>query len=218
MENKIFNTIVETEEKERKRFAEDLHDGIGPLLSTLKIYLNLIGTDRLEHNKKYESLQAANEIIDETVHLTKILSNQLASNILNDYGLATAIQSFCNKVNFSGRLKINLKDNLKERLAFNVEAVLYRTIIELLNNSIKHSSASIIDIEIKKASHTLAVWYKDNGKGFDKEKILFPEKSGGFGLNYLINRLKFINAICEFDTSEGTKVKIELNLNIHQIK
>jgi len=211
-EKKMLNKIIETEEKERKHFAEDIHDYLGPLLSVLKIYLNILDTGTHSVEKKKELYNTAYEILDETIRKTKEISYNLIPNILTDFGLSNAIYSFCNKINLTGKVSIDFKNNCKIRFEQDKEIILYRTIIELINNTLKHSSANFIFINVVHEEKKIKVFYKDNGKGFDFNKVSTDEKFCGYGLLYLGNRIKLLNGSFDYLFNEGVNFQIEFEI------
>jgi PAS domain S-box-containing protein len=214
IERRILSKIIETEEKERKRVAKDLHDGLGPLLSSIKLYVNELQSADTEDNEKIEMLKYTNELIDDAVSSTRTIANNLMPGIILDYGLVKALQSFCNKLNIAKSINISFNaDDTSRRYDSTIEITLYRVLMELINNSIKHASAKNIDITFKEENKELFILFKDDGRGFDVIKTLRDPKIG-MGLNNIINRVRSMQGTCEFISNEGigTTVKIEINL------
>jgi two-component system, NarL family, sensor kinase len=212
---KMFIKTIETEEHERKRFAEDLHDGIGPLLSTIGLYVNELGVGGKESNKKEEELlKYTNQLIDDAIKNTKMIANNLMPGDLAQYGLIRAIEYYCNKVNKSGKISIRIAtEGTRERYNKTIEIILYRVSMELINNTIKHASAGNIIINIRERDNKLLLLYKDDGQGFDVEATL-KDPVKGLGLNNIINRIKTVEGECEFQSlqGKGTTANIEINL------
>jgi len=210
---KILSTIVETEEKERKRFAEDLHDGIGPLLSSVSLYMNELQCEKHSQDKKMEFLKIANNLLDESIRNTRIISNNLMPGVLNDFGLINSLEAFCAKLIKNGTIEVSIHSDLKDK-RYNavVEITLYRVILDLINNTLKHAAANSIDIEIHEKDKFIYLSYSDNGKGFDVEKTMNdPQK--GLGLNNIVNRIKTIGGTCDFLSilDKGIQVNIKVN-------
>jgi two-component system, NarL family, sensor kinase len=210
---KMFGKIIETEEKERKRFAEDLHDGLGPLLSSASMYINEINSDRHEQAKKDEFLKYTGELIDDAIKSTRSIANNLMPGILVDYGLTTAVETFCGKLRKSGSVNISLlSDNKDKRYHPAVEITLYRIILELINNTIKYAHATNITIDIHDTEKEIYVNYQDDGQGFDLERILHDPKKG-MGLKNIQNRMKSIGGDCEFKSEEGKGMRCNIIVN-----
>ena len=167
MEKNLLNAIIQAEETERKRFAKDLHDGLGPILSTVKMSMSSI--TRIEKDDQTKKiLRNADIIIDEAIKSIREISNNLSPHILNNFGLNKAMRNFINKINLSDAIKINFVSNIEnERFDSNTEVVLYRVVCELINNTLKHAGATSIRITLEKKLNMINCEYKDNGKGFE---------------------------------------------------
>jgi PAS domain S-box-containing protein len=210
LERKILNVIIETEEKERKRFAEDLHDGLGPLLSSIKIYFNLLQSKSMTEAERVNMLKYTYELIDESVSSTRSIANNLLPNVLNDYGLIKAVKSFCEKINATQTVEVDFKtDNLEDRFEGPIEIGLYRIIMELINNTLKHASAKKIQMVLKKNKQELIFEFKDDGIGFDVEN-----QACGMGVNSILSRVKSMNGICQFNSKIGKGIDVHINLKL----
>lgn len=200
LEKKLLETMVQTEEKERARFAQDLHDEVGPLLSSLKMYISAI-KDVTDKNKLQEFTERSLSLIAETISTVRITSNALSPHILTNFGIKTAIEALIE--NNQKFIEINLKSNVSnERFHSNIEIVYYRIIKELINNTLKHSGANKIDIALNYTNLNLHLIYSDNGKGFNLEKELNSAK-GGIGLLNILNRAKTIGGEYKFKNENG---------------
>jgi len=210
---KVLTTVIETEEKERKRIAEDLHDGLGPLLSSVSLYVNELQSEKHGQDKKKEFFKTANDLIDESIRNTRMIANNLMPGVLNDYGLINALETFCNKLKKTGAIEVSVHTELKDK-RYNtvVEITLYRVILELINNTLKHAAAASVDIEIHEKDKFINIFYSDNGKGFDVEKTMNdPQK--GLGLNNIVNRIKTIGGKCDFQSVMGKGIRVNIEVN-----
>ncbi len=188
-ERNMVKTIIQTEEKERAHFSKELHDGLGPLLSTIKLYLQW--AQRPKSNKaQREILQKAEEILEESLTTVKEVSNRLSPHLLTNYGLTSAVQSFVKKLEDTNKIKFVVESNLNRRLEMEIEVALYRAVIECVNNSIKYAKARRININIIDNNLQVQLHYRDDGRGFDIVKIMNENK--GLGLFNLQNRIKTI--------------------------
>ena len=215
LEMEVRNAIVETEERERKRFAMDVHDGLGALLSTLKIYVTLLQkSDKTQEEKDF----LFNEIktnIGEAVSAAKRIANNLMPSTLNDYGLIAALDVFAQSVMRSGAVVIHLLgERDMPRLEKNNEINIYRICTELINNTLKHAAASNIYLEIKAHNNSLFLSYRDDGTGFDFKKTL-EEKPASHGLKNIVTRVQFLKGrILDAEKpSNGTSFQLEIPLN-----
>lgn len=212
-ENRLLNATIQTEEKERKRFAKDMHDGIGPLLSTAKMSVSAL----LQNNnskKDIEILKNVNIVIDEAISSIKEISDNLIPHVLTNFGLISAIKNFVNKINQTKTININFQANINDiRFDNNTEVILYRATCELINNTIKHANAKNIIINLSKHRSTLTIQYHDDGIGFLQEKIN-NDDTKGMGLSNISSRIKSINGvfILNSNPNDGTNALIKVKL------
>lgn len=215
MERKILTAVIGAEEKERERISRDLHDGLGPLLSTIKLYVNELESGDLESAEKVGMLKQTNELINEAISSTRAISNNLSPHLIMDFGLVKAVESFCKKINLVPKIRIQFSNRLdNRRFDQTVEIVLYRVITELINNTIRHARASRIEIDLEIIEDMLQLTYLDDGIGFDKERVLTGD-SGGMGMKNIISRLRSINGNYRIHSrpGAGTLVVVEIGLN-----
>jgi PAS domain S-box-containing protein len=203
VERKILSAVIQAEEQERERISRDLHDGLGPLLSTVKLYVNELESGDMEPQEKSELLKQTNEIINESISSVRAISNNLSPHLIMDFGLAKAVESFCKKVNLVQRIRINFENSISsQRFDQTVEIVLYRVITELINNTLKHAQAGRIDIYLEIIEDVLQMTYMDDGIGFDKEKVM-GENSTGMGMKNIVSRLASIRGNLRIHSRPG---------------
>lgn len=214
MDQQLFKVMIESEERERERYAKELHDGLGPLLSTCKIYFHTLNKVK-EESKRQEFAKRADELLEDALITIKEISNNLSPDILRKYGLVQALIAFTNKLKAVTSINFIIESDLDERLLETVEFTIYRTLIELINNSVKHGNPSEISIRIHGRKNTLRIAYSDNGKGFDYDKI--KTEHMGFGLLNLENRIRKIGGDYSFISSPGKGVNVYFSLKIFRI-
>jgi signal transduction histidine kinase len=210
-ERRVLNAIINTEENEKKRFAKDLHDGLGPLLSTVKMSLSAL-SGKINDPSGEIILQNTNHIVNEAISTIKEVSNNLSPHVLTNFGLSSAISAFSAKINQTKALDISFKTNMDGvRLDNDKEVVLYRASCELINNSILHSGASHIDIELHKHEKFVTLQFADNGRGFDPAK-LEKEDNKGMGISNIETRVKSIEGVfvLESNPGKGTSALIKI--------
>jgi signal transduction histidine kinase len=210
-EKRVINAIINTEENERKRFAKDLHDGLGPILSTVKMSLSAL-TDRIKDPSGLVILNNTNHLVNEAISTIKDISNNLSPHVLTNFGLASAISAFTTKINQTKAVEIDFKSNMDtQRLDNEKEVVVYRAVCELINNSILHSGASRIEIELNKHEKFITLQFYDNGRGFDTSS-LSKEDTKGMGLSNIETRVKTVEGvfILESTPGKGTSALIKL--------
>lgn len=214
LDQKILKTIIDTEEKERSRFAEDLHDELGPFLSGIKLYIKELAYEDVDFEKRLSIIEYLNDFINSAVEKTRSISNQLMPNILNDYGLKSAINSFCSKINNTKTIQINFNSNISEAgFDKTIEVIIYRITIELINNTIKHAKAKTIDIGLNQNDSNVKLIYTDDGIGFNLEEMQKLEK--GMGLNNILRRLNSVGGNYQFSRiGKGILFEFEFDLSV----
>ncbi len=201
-EKRVLNAIINTEENERKRFAKDLHDGLGPILSTIKMSLSAL-SGRINDPTGTVILNNTNHLINEGIATIKDISNNLSPHVLSNFGLSSAIGAFTTKINQTRAIEIIFKSNMENiRLENEKEVVMYRAACELINNSILHSGASRIDIELNKHEKFVTLQFYDNGRGFDTS-ALRNEDTKGMGLSNIETRVKTVEGVFVLESNPG---------------
>lgn len=208
MQQKILNAIIEAEEKERTFFSQELHDGIGPILSTIKLYLQWIQSPETKSDKKVLLHDALNTIEDAIVSVKEI-SNKLSPNVLKKFGLTTAIHSFVRKLGNLDNVNFNIDIMLPDRLKPEIETMLYRVFVEAINNSLKYANASNISIHLSANSNGLAATFRDDGVGFELRSL---DKASGNGLFNMQNRVETCEGtfVIKSNPGAGTEIIIKL--------
>ncbi len=211
LEKYVLSRVIETEEKNRRQFASDLHDDLGPILSSIKLHLGL-----LEHAKNPESfaetLKICNEQLAETISKMRVVANNLMPRLIENFGLDAAINSFIKTMQHEGVFSIGFDSNLKgRRFEKHTELHFYRIICELINNTVKHSGASKAVVKLNYVKEKLTLHYTDNGTGYDVAAI--NKKPGGMGIGNIIQRVNLIDAKIRFiNRKEKTEVEISKEL------
>jgi len=201
-EKNVINAIINTEEKERKRFAKDLHDGLGPLMSTVKMSLSALGEKIADPTGKVV-LDNTNHLVNEAINTLKDISNNLSPHMLSNFGLSSALSAFIAKINQTKVIEIDFKTNMESvRLETDKEVVVYRAACELINNSIRHSGASRIEIDLNKHEKFITLQFCDNGRGFDTA-ILESEDTKGMGLSNIETRVRSVDCVFILETTPG---------------
>jgi len=211
LQKKIVKAIIHTEEKERANFSKELHDGLGPLLSTIKLYLQW--SERPNSNSsRVEIIGKAGEILEEALATVKEISNKLSPHLLMNYGLNSAIKSFVEKLNATATFNIVYESNTKRRIGAEIEATIYRAVIECINNSMKYARANNIYINLTDSGNQIQLRYKDDGLGFDIAEALSKHK--GLGLFNLQNRLHTIGGKVTLSSEQGKGVDYLFTVNV----
>ena len=211
-EQRILKNTIETEERERTRFSEDLHDGLGPLLSTVKIHLELIKSRTENPLEQEKFIRLANELLDEAIRSTKEIANNLVPNVLNDFGLMEALSVYVDKINRLEAVRITfIHDKLALRPNRNIETAIYRIALELINNTLKHAKAGKISILLSETDQLLEFNYTDDGIGMNWPEVN-SRRSKGLGLPSIISRVKSLSGEYMIQTNPGQHFSISIKI------
>ena len=206
LENAMVGKVIGTAENERKMFAADLHDDLGPLLSSIKLYLGLIDAGSA---KGIESQDFCTELLDEAIDKISSIANNLMPRLIENFGLESSLRSLCkrksNKV-FSAELVSSLGNF---RLQKEIELHMYRITSELLNNSIKHSGGNNAIIQLLYYKGVLKLVYADNGSGYDIEELV--RNPQGSGIDNILNRVTLIHGEIGF-TKRNNMVEVSISV------
>ena len=203
-----FNALVLGVEQERQRIAQDLHDGLGVLLSTIKMKMSI------EHESKQSNLKLEYimEDIDSALEDVRSISRNLMPKTLSKLGFNRAVEELIESIRgLNPKMNIELikiVDN--ERLIESVGVNIYRILQELLQNVIKHSNASELIIQLFSRDHIFIIMVEDNGIGFNYNNL----KTNGIGIENIKYRVLAMQGIVVFDSfiGKGTTVSIEIPL------
>jgi len=212
MDKLMIKKILETEETERSRFAGDLHDDLGPTLSAIKLQLSLINAVK-DDWKRQEMVDTCDKLLQEGIDKMRTVANNIMPNLIGHYGLDTVLRSFIRKMEGPAKLAFKYNSNIGEyRFEKETELHLYRIITELVNNTIKHSGAKEVSLEILLTDQELKINYSDNGKGYDVNKA--DPLSPGSGIQNMKNRVTLLHGKIDFKRRNGkTSVNISAPLS-----
>lgn len=192
-QNRLLSAIISTEEKERKHFAKEIHDGLGPVLSSAKMTLSAINKSKND-NHNFELIEKTETLVDNAIVATKEISNHLTPHVLERYGLKKSIETFVRNTIAKNTIDIDINTNIgKNRYKPNLEVNIYRICCELINNTLKYALASRITLLLLEENDCIIFKYDDNGKGFDVKTI----ETNGMGLTNIKSRVKSLNGSIE---------------------
>ena len=214
MEQKIRSyAIISGQEKERKRVAAEIHDGIGQMMTSLRMKMEQI-EDRAV--VKDAEISMVNNLLSGIIHETKRICSDLLPSVLDDFGLRSAIDELVKTCSHTAR---NIDFLLEERLMpgvlpKEVEIGIYRILQEALNNAIKHADASTIEVHIDSNQHFLHLMIRDNGKGFyfDEGPAFSRELTKNNGLRNMKERAALLGGTLNINTQPGLGTIIQLEI------
>ena len=196
------NATISSQEKERSRYARDLHDGFGQMISILNMNLKQL-KDRAKPNERQKVFEESAKVIDEMYGELKNICFDLMPQTLIKNGLESALKEFVERVNQVGNLSIELHMfGLDQRLTELQEISLYRISQEWINNILKYSDATKVTLQITKDEDEITLLIEDDGAGFDRSLLTSGEGNGWKNLN---TRANLIKGELELETHPETK-------------
>ncbi len=221
MEAVALNSMLEGQEQERKRIAKEIHDGLGPMLSTIKLHLESIRTDLQNSDQDIllKKIKNTFKLIDDVAADMRSLSRRLLPKVLVDFGLSAALENLCQHVDESNKLKVNFyKSGFLKRFDDIIELGIYRIGQELIHNAIKHANATVINVQLIEHPGSIVLMIEDNGKGFDEQAR--DPRNRGLGLINIESRAKALGGDFFIDSVEGKGVTatIEIPVELYKIE
>lgn len=210
-ENLIIRTIIDTQEKERQRFAKDIHDSLGQQISAIKFYIGT-SVNIVTDDKQRQILLKSNEALVRVLADMRNICFNLMPKTLETFGLVDAVQELSNQTAVPGKLNFVISGGEGfPSLDKSLEIAVFRITQEFINNAIKHGKASKIEIVFGNVGNQATVTLKENGKGFDIAKA----NVRGMGLKNIQSRVKAHNGTVQISSAPGKGTKYELTLPVN---
>ena len=207
---RILTAVLRAEEKTRSDFSKELHDGLGPLLSSAKISLSTISREEIDESRR-EIFDNTLYVVDEALRSLREISNNLSPHVLSDFGLARGIKNFIDRSSALHNVKISFVTNLRnERYNSDIEVIMYRVVCELVTNSLKHSGCSEIRLSLTSAGDILELQYTDNGRGFNPQAVM----DCGMGLSNMNSRINSLNGTFDIRSTKGKGMGATVKVNV----
>lgn len=211
-ELKSISNILEVQEKERTRIAQDLHDHLGSMLSAIKMHFSSVKDQIIQlESGTTDQYEKANDLLNDVSDEVRKISHNLVSGVLMKFGLVTALEELVDTIALSNQIEIEfLTHKMDNRLDSKMEIAIYRVIQELISNVLKHSQAKELIIQLIRGKDLLNVIVEDNGIGYDE-----AQTTEGIGLSNIKSRIEIFQGEVNIDTSlnNGTTVSIDIPLN-----
>lgn len=209
-QQKLLTNTIETQEDERNKFAQELHDAVSS-----KLNIALMNLDQLQHqfhageNKK-EVLNGVLSMLRDSSETARSISHQLMPPMIKKFGLAYALEDLQSAVNMAGRIHLDLQgletlDGLPEQKILH----LFRIVQELVNNTIKYANANKVAIHFEKVQEDLYLTYVDDGIGFDLQTI-----KEGIGFTNIRTRLNVLGGKMEINSKENEGMKAKITIKV----
>ncbi|MDR2909757.1 MAG: histidine kinase [Bacteroidales bacterium] len=207
-EARLLSAIIQGEERARQAIARDLHDGLGPLLSSIKMIISATDLEKIDQNNR-KIIERSCLVTDEAIVSLKEISNHLSPHLLKNYGFTKAIETFAGQLFENSKVKFQMVTNTEnKRFNYDLEISLYRIVTELLNNSAKHANAKNIKLEIFEKRNFIQLEYKDDGIGFSMENYHNESGYKGMGLENIRSRIKSLKGQFFINTEPGKGITV----------
>ncbi len=207
-QQELLKTKLEIQEQTFQNISQEIHDNIGQTLSFIKLNINTVSYDISDPDK--EKLNESKNLLTKVIQDLRDLSKTLNTDFIKEIGLVKAIEQQLQILQKSGVYKTQLMVTGEAfELSLQLKLVVFRVVQEALNNAVKHSDASSLNVSINYQSEKLVITVNDNGKGFDIKEL---ESNKGIGFRNMVNRMQLIKGSVKVNSTsgKGTSVIIQL--------
>ncbi|MFV8379376.1 sensor histidine kinase [Flavobacterium sp. LB3R33] len=208
-QKELLSSVIITQEEERKRIAQDLHDDISSKLNIVSLNSHLLTTPNLTET---EVVEITNNIINLTAKAldnSRKIAHGLLPPVLDKFGLHAGVEELCLEFSSSKAVKVNYENKTVFDIIDNDKHLhVFRILQELMNNSLRHGKASIISIIFEKKDEKNWCFYKDDGIGFEMKS---DENKKGLGMKNIESRIAFLNGKMTLDSSINKGISVVFN-------
>ncbi len=210
------DAMIEGQEKERKKIAEDLHDNLGSTLATLKLHFdNYRSNLSVKSKEELDLLNSTENILNVAYSKVRTMAHANQASVLADHSLTEAVKSLARNISSANKTQIEvISFGFDKPLNHTTEITLFRIIQELITNIIKHANAKTALIDLNLFDGSLGLIVEDDGVGFDV--TILNKKTTGMGLNSIKERIERLNGTFEIDTKIGKGTTILIDIPIKQ--
>ncbi|MFY8180987.1 MAG: sensor histidine kinase [Flavobacterium sp.] len=205
-QKELLRSVILTQEAERKRIAQDLHDDISSKLNVVSLNTHLLKTPNLSEEELLGITNNITELTQKALENSRRIAHDLLPPVLEKFGIHAGIEELVVEFNTSKVVLVKYNNELN----FNIDDIdkhlhIFRILQELLNNSVRHGKATEISIAFKSIDNQNTCIYSDNGIGFDSNSDAAQK---GLGMKNIESRINFLNGTFSIDSSVNNGVKI----------
>ncbi|RXQ95781.1 sensor histidine kinase [Ancylomarina salipaludis] len=212
-DRQILSNTMDVEQRERRRIAMDLHDGLGAILSSVGMYSKILEKELIDNKHAGEKLKHITNLSNQALQAVGEIINNLNPSILNRYNIVESLEKLCAKMNSIGKMTVEFDSSqFSGEMTKSKEVMLYRISGELLNNSLKHANADHATIKLSRIRSHVILSYHDNGVGFEISKLAM-HGNDKMGLSNIVERVESIGGHCVLESSPGNGFTIKIEFN-----
>lgn len=209
-QKEVIQSTLITQEAERKRIAQDLHDAISSKLNIVSLNANFLTESNITSEEANKFGNSILKVTTTVLESSRKIAHDLLPPTLERFGLRSALEELCEEVAQSKKFDVNFKlDDLKEKLPPDQSLHLFRIVQELFSNSIKYSEASLVTVLLENKENLVSLQYKDDGKGFNLNEA---KKAKGLGMSGIENRVSILNGTLSFESRTGSGISVSVEI------
>lgn len=209
-QKEILQSTIITQEEERKRIAQDMHDAISSKLNVVSLNANFLVEEGIASGDANKIGDSILKVTSTVLESSRRIAHDLLPPTLQKFGLTAALEELHEEVYDSGKFEFKYDVIYHEEfLTKDKELHLFRIVQELINNSIKHSEASELSLFVKTEEKALSLQYRDNGKGFDLNNA---QGAKGLGMSGIENRAVILEGVLTIESSPGNGISVEIHI------
>ncbi|MEL6534309.1 MAG: ATP-binding protein [Bacteroidota bacterium] len=211
----LLDASMQTQERERERISQNLHDEVGALLSTIKLYSSHLG-ELKDAQARQSTVDKITHLVDDTITNLRTISHDLAPQLLNQFGLAVSLEKIAEQLNQAPSGPDFLLENKVEDMEWPTTTALhlYRLIQELINNTLKHAQARQISLSLQSESSFIRIHYQDDGLGMAAPPDLMTQSQPGLGWKSIASRVELLNGTLSVQTAHQQGLSVQISLPV----
>ena len=210
-QKQLLNSVLVTQEEERKRIAQDLHDDISSKLNVVSLNSHLLKTPNLNELEQVEITNNIISLTQKALENSRRIAHDLFPPVLEKFGLNAGIEELVQDYNSTKKVKVLYQNEIDfEAYPIDKHLHIFRILQELLNNSLRHGKATEISIQFTTFDNQKSCIYIDNGVGFDSSNL---ENKKGLGMMNIESRINFLEGKFSLDSILNEGVKMVFNFN-----
>ncbi|TDD75294.1 sensor histidine kinase [Flavobacterium caseinilyticum] len=208
-QKELLSAVIITQEEERKRIAQDLHDDISSKLNIVSLNSHLLTTPNLSQNEIHEITANIINLTGKALDNSRKIAHGLLPPVLEKFGLHAGVEELCLEFSSSKAVKVNYEN----KTVFDFKDIdkhlhVFRILQELMNNSLRHGKATVITVLFEENNGIKNCYYSDNGIGFEMKS---DENKKGLGMKNIESRIAFLNGKMTLESALNKGISVVFN-------